>query len=387
MKRILFVDDERNLLAGLARLLRDMRREWDMDFATSAEKALEFLQASDYDAVISDINMPIMDGFDLLRQIRADERTADIPVVILTGNAERSLKRRALDLGATDLLNKPADREELVARIKSVLRLKAYQDRIKLDKDTLEIRVRERTAELERSRIEMIWRLGKAGEFRDSDTGNHVVRVGYYSLELANTLGLDRAFARRLFITAPLHDIGKIGTPDSILLKPGKLTPDEWIIMKQHTLIGAEILKNNMIGSRQSEVLGEIFSSSSGGALPEGGHLTEMSASIALNHHERWDGGGYPSGLIGEEIPVEARITTLADVYDALSSKRPYKKAFPEDEVFSIMREGVGTQFDPEAFAAFERSKAAFREIASELADDVEIQADIGAALEDQEAA
>lgn len=381
MRRVLFVDDERNILDGLARMLRCMRGEWEMDCAESVDQALEFLREADYDAVVSDINMPGRDGFDLLREIRCDERTVDVPVIILTGNAERSLKSEALNLGATDLLNKPVAREDLVARVRSVLRLKAYEDKIKRDRDTFEARVRKRTADLERSRIEMIWRLGKAGEFRDSDTGNHVVRVGYYSLELAKTLGLDSAVATRLFITAPLHDLGKIGIPDHILLKPGKLTPDEWVSMKQHARIGAEILKCNVMGRGRAEVLGGVTLNEA--SLLGGEPLTEMASSIALNHHERWDGGGYPSGLTGDEIPIEARVAMVADVYDALSSKRPYKEAFPESKVLAIMRHGTGTQFDPEVFAAFERSMGVFRQIASDFGDDMEVQGDIRPALEE----
>lgn len=382
-KRVLFVDDEHRVLEGLRRMLRDLRGEWEMSFAASADEAMRLLLKSDYDAVISDVNMPVKDGFDLLRAIRSDEHTRDIPVVILTGNAEQGLKRRALDMGATDLLNKPADREDLIARIENVVRLKRYQDRIKQDKATLELRVRERTAELERSRMELIWRLGKAGEFRDTDTGNHVVRVGYYALELANALGLDPEFGRRLFVTAPLHDLGKIGIPDAILLKPGKLTPAEWDVMKQHTRIGAKILRENVFNEHAAAILGDIL----GADLEQGNPLTEMGASIAMNHHERWDGSGYPAGIEGEEIPIEARITTLADVYDALSSKRPYKEAFPEEKVLHIMRQGVGTQFDPEAFATFERSLDAFRRIGVELADDTAIHSDLRPAVEELEAA
>jgi putative two-component system response regulator len=368
IKRILFIDDEQRILDSLARMLRGMHGEWEMRFVNSVDRALEVMSEWEVDAVVSDVKMPGKDGFDFLRLHRENDRVSDVPVLILTGCGERGMKREALDLGATDLLGKPVDREELVARIKSILRLKAYQDKIKQDRETLEERVSQRTAELERSRVEMIWRLGKAGEFRDTDTGNHVVRVGYYSLELANVLGLGADIARNIFITAPLHDLGKIATPDSILLKPGKLTPQEWSVMKQHTRIGAEILRSNVFGSGRSEVLGDVLFTSES-RIFENDALTEMGASIALNHHEQWSGGGYPNGLKGEEIPIEARIVSLADVFDALCSKRSYKPALAEDEVLSIMRGGVGTQFDPEAFDAFERSLDAFRQIAGEFAD------------------
>ena len=368
MQRILFVDDEMNVLDGLRRALGRRRDEWKLHFASGFIEAIDVLEEFDCDTVVSDVNMPGRDGFDLLAEIRRNPRTKDIPVIILTGADDRGLKRRALDSGATDLLMKPADSEELVARIDSALRLKSYQDTIRDQTKFLEQKVDERTAMLERARIDLVWRLGKAGECRDSDTGNHVIRVGCYASILAKTLGLDDEFAKTIFLASPLHDIGKIGIPDRILLKPGKLDPDEWVVMKQHTLIGAEILRKDIVGnSRQFEVFSDVFPTSkpSEGENP----FVEMAANIAVGHHERWDGTGYPVGLGGDAISVEARITAVADVFDALSSKRPYKNALSEEETLEIMLRGNSTHFDPSVLQAFEEAYTQILQVQSQLAD------------------
>ena len=362
--RILFVDDEEPLLRSLRRILRNKRDVWQLFFESSVDSALDFLARQEVDAIVSDIQMPIRDGFDLLRTIREDSRLSEIPVVILTGNGERGLKNQALNLGASDLLNKPIEAEDLVARITSVLRLKKAQDQLRHQNTNLEALVRERTYALERSRLELIWRLSKAGEYRDNETGHHVVRVGHYCRALADALGLDPDFKEIVYLTAPLHDVGKIGIPDSILLKPGKLDPDEWTAMKRHTEIGAEILlmKSPVEQFAHTRPPSQVVTQTE-----LRNPLVEFAADIALAHHERWDGKGYPKGLSEEQIPLAARLTAIADVYDALGSKRPYKPAFSEEKVLSIMREGRGTQFDPEVFEAFERSLNNFRDIRHQL--------------------
>ncbi|MBW1801254.1 MAG: response regulator [Deltaproteobacteria bacterium] len=366
--KILIVDDEPNILDTLLRTLRSMRNERDISFATSVDEALKILRSSEFDLVISDISMPVKNGFDLLSGIRNTEYTKDIPVLMMTGLNEQGLKSRALDMGATDLLHKPFDREDLIARINSMLHLKKYQDEIKAQNALLEQKVRERTAELETARLELIWRLGKAAEYRDTDTGNHVIRVGYYSKVLAEALGMDRKFNDMIFLTSPLHDIGKIGIPDSILLKPGKLTDDEWAVMKQHCKIGADILRDD-IGKR------EFFMDFRKGVCrgEPGEHsdpFIKMAANIALSHHERWNGKGYPNGLAKQDIPLESRIVSIADVYDSLSSARPYKPAYAEERVLMIMRNDIGSHFDPEIFEHFEKYLDVFIGIRGQYSDD-----------------
>ena len=379
-RKVLFVDDEVRVLDGIRRLLRGERENWEMTFVDGVERALEVLAEEDHDAVVSDYNMPIRNGLDLLKSIRNNPRTEDIPVVILTGNGDPAMKRLALDDGATDLLSKPVEKDDLLARLRSALRLKDYMDEIKQHRNLLEQRVRERTAELEYSRAEVIWRLGKAGEFRDSDTGFHVVRVGLYARTLAEAMGLEPAHSEEIFLSAPLHDIGKIGIPDRILLKPGKLDPAEWEIMKTHATIGGQILRAKPIAQEHSRALSDLVQLDDLGSNP----FAEVGAVIAENHHENWDGSGYPCGRVGDEIPISARITSVADVYDALCSKRPYKAAFPESEVIRLMRQAAGTKFDPDVCEAFEDSLGEFREIRSNFIDEqpTELQGDMKQSLE-----
>lgn len=360
-QRILFVDDESNFLEGLRRMLRKRRKQWDMSFVESVDEALHAIKKREFDAIVSDIQMPVKTGFDLLKTLRANEDTRTMPVVILTGNAEIALKRRALNLGATDLLNKPVNREDLIARLVSVLRLKSYQDELKDQNELLELKVRERTAELSFLHKDIIWRLAKAGELRDEETGNHIVRVAKYSFILARNLGLASNEVEAILLTSPLHDLGKIGIPDSILLKTGKLNSDEWVIMKQHTEIGASILMEkpkgmeifmDLLGSRESERFVNAIDPT-----------RETAATIALTHHEKWDGTGYPRGLKGEDIPIAGRIVAMADVYDALRSERPYKRAFSPEKAFAIIREEAGSHFDPDVFDAFVLSQSEFEAV------------------------
>ncbi len=367
---VLFVDDESSFLDGLRRMLHPYQQEWTMTFVTSVAAALQELSTETIDTVVADLQMPHQGGFDLLQKIMTSRTLYHVPVIIMTGAAERDLKRRALDQGATDLLNKPVDLADLIARIRSALRLKSYQDQIRGQNDLLERKVRERTRALEASRVDLIWRLGRVAEFRDEQTGNHILRVGSYCKVLAEALGMPRDFAETIFLTSPLHDIGKIGIPDGILLQPRKLTPAEWEIMRKHCAIGAEILRQDT-WARTS--MYAVFSADSKDVPSSRRNpFLEMASSIALAHHEWWDGTGYPQGLSGEGIPLEARIVAVADVYDALSSARPYKPAFPEAEVLDIMSKKVGAHFDPSVYEAFLLSLSAFRDILGRLTDHAE---------------
>ncbi|MEW5976218.1 MAG: HD domain-containing phosphohydrolase [Acidobacteriota bacterium] len=367
-KRLLFVDDEPNILRSIERMLHRQTNAWELRFAADAQAALTEVRTAHPDVIVSDVSMPGKDGLQMLQELMSTRDTADIPVIIVTGVQESHIKRRALDLGAADLLSKPLDMDELVARIRSVLRIKSYEDALKMQNQSLEQAVRQRTLELEASRLDILWKLGKAAEYRDDYTGNHVIRVGCVSRRIAEALDRDRAFAETLFLASPLHDIGKIGIPDNILRKPGKLTPAEWEIMKRHCTIGAAIL-------RQDSKLKTVFlrwREAEGLTLTdEPSHpVLEMGSRIALTHHEKWDGTGYPAGLQGETIPIESRIVAVSDTFDALCSNRPYQRPIPETDAVNRIQQLAGRHFDPRVVAAFERALPEIRSIREELADE-----------------
>ena len=348
-KDILFIDDEPNFLSGIKRMLRPQRDEWSLHFANSVDEAIALLKDNTYDTIISDVSMPIKTGLDFLEELKELDTFSTTPVIILTGNAEADLKRRALDLGATDLLNKPCAQEDLIARIQSTLRLKSYRDELANQNEILEIKVRERTLDLELARRDIVWRLAKAGEYRDEETGDHVIRVALCSKALAEEIGLDKETVDIIFLTSPLHDVGKIGIPDAILLKPGKLTDEERAIMESHCTIGAAILQDAPKGMHEFlEIPSEAQESQNRDAL------REMAMEIALSHHEKWDGSGYPNGLAGDDIPLSGQIVAIADVFDALRSERPYKKSFSFEKSMSMMQQGAGKHFAPKVFSAFE---------------------------------
>ena len=370
-KHILLVDDEQPVLDALRRMLRPHRDVWDVTCVTHPKAAWDLLEENHFDAVVSDIKMPGMSGLELLERIHQTERTKDVPVVMLTGLATRELKRQALDLGAADLLNKPVEPEDLVARIRGVLRMKSYQDELRASNELLERRVRGRTVDLFHARLDIIWRLGKAAEHRDDATGNHVIRVGCTSRVIAETMGMERDFVETLFLAAPLHDIGKIGIPDAVLLKRGPLSFEEWAVMKQHCRIGERILREDcrvktaFWNWRGAGVESPDTESDGSRDNP----VLDMGASIALTHHEKWDGTGYPQGLSGEAIPLASCIVALADVFDAMTSKRPYKDPYAEDRALEIIRDGVGTHFAPDVYVAFMDALPEIQSIRERFAD------------------
>ncbi|MFW6114212.1 MAG: HD domain-containing phosphohydrolase [bacterium] len=371
-KRILLVDDEQSVLDALRRMLRPQREVWDVWCVSCPNAAWKLMLHHSFDAMVLDIKMPYMSGLELLQCVQQAEQTWDLPVVMLTDLCTREIKRQALDLGAADLLNKPVAPEDLIARLRSVLRLKSYQDELKSHKQLLEQRVAERTSDLVHARLDIIWRLGKAAEHRDTETGNHVIRVGCMSREIAECLHMDRDFVETLFLAAPLHDIGKIGIPDAILLNPSRLNSEEWNIMKQHCQIGARILREECTAKfafREWRGTQSQFDDQEP-ANP----VLDLGASIALTHHEKWDGSGYPRGLSGDEIPFESRIVAICDVFDAMTSHRPYKNAFTEDQALSILREGRGRHFAPEIHAAFMKSYPAIRSIRERFRDNTNVR-------------
>jgi putative two-component system response regulator len=309
-------------------------------------EACELHRRQRYDLILLDLQMPGMDGFQVMESLKEIEPDGYLPVLVIT--AQPGQKLRALQAGARDFIAKPFELAEVLARVRNLLEVRLLHKQLRASNDELEERVRARTAELRESHLETIVTMSRAAEHKDEETGIHIQRIGYYCRELALGLGMDGAFAEMIFIASPMHDIGKIGIPDHILLKPGALTPEEWKVMKGHASIGAMI-----IGTSKSPYLA-------------------LGAEIALNHHERWDGGGYPNAKSGEAIPPAARIMTICDIYDALRSRRPYKPARTHREAVEIITRGDGrTQpghFAPDISAAFERHHRTFRDIFEEHA-------------------
>ena len=302
------------------------------------------------DIVLLDVVMPNVSGLDILHQLRADNRTKNLPVLILTASTDRETRLVALQRGATDFLAKPVDPSELVPRVRNALVVKAHQDHLQRYAQQLEDEVRQRTSELEFSRREIIECLARAAEYRDGTTGKHIVRVGRYAAAVARQLGLAPDHVDLIEQASQLHDVGKIGIPDDILRKNGKLDFEEFALMKRHCVYGQKILQR--ITDEEFEKI-----QAEGGSAQllknRSSSLVELAARIALTHHEWWDGSGYPSGLAGEEIPIEGRITSIADVYDALSSPRSYKPAFNKEACLAIINERRGSQFEPRIVDAF----------------------------------
>jgi putative two-component system response regulator len=334
---------------------------------TDPKPVLAMIASELPDIVLLDIMMPAVSGLDILRMMQADEDLKHIPVIVLTAADSEEIKMEALELGATDFLNKPVNLPELVLRVRNVLFVKAHQDHLKDYARELAHEVRLRTSELAVSRLELIHCLARTAEFRDNETGRHVARVGRYAEIIARKLNLDERTVELIAHAAPLHDMGKVGVPDSILLKPGKLTPEEYEIMQQHSIHGKRTFEPMTDAEWQlfksHTLLGEDILDA------ESSPLIQMASKIALTHHEKWDGSGYPLGLAGEDIPLPGRITAVADVFDALSSRRPYKPAIPLNRCFEIMAEGRGNHFDPKVVDAFLACREEVVAVRMDLAD------------------
>jgi putative two-component system response regulator len=353
LKTILFVDDDESVLTATRRKLHPFRDDWRLLFAQGGREAIHFLTTDRVDAVVTDVAMPGMSGLELLQHI-VEGQYGFIPVVVVTGMQDKDAKRRALEIGAQDLLSKPVDFEDLVARLRSVLSLKSYHDELSRKNAMLEDLVAARTEELAASRLELVVQLSKAAELRDHETGNHVLRVGMFTRCIASALGMDQQQCDELFLAGTLHDIGKIAVPDSVLRKQGKLQPDERKTIESHCLIGHSILSN-----RESVMSAILPPGMKWGEQPR---ILKVAAEIARSHHEWWNGAGYPEGLKGEDIPISARIVAMADVLDALRSERPYKPSFDWEKAVGHVAEGRGTQFDPAVHDAFLISETKMRE-------------------------
>ena len=348
--KIAVIDDEPTNIKVLCRLL-SLAGYREFVSTTDAREGVELVGRESPDLVLLDLMMPHVSGLDILQKLRAGRATSRIPIVILTASTDHPTKIEALSLGANDFLNKPIDPSELAPRIQNLLSLKLHQDRLKDYSGELEQAVRERTAELEASRRDVIHCLARAAEYRDDDAGHHVLRVGKYARLIAEALGKDRVYLETIEQAAQLHDVGKIGVPDDVLKKPGKLTESEFELIQRHCGFGKRILQRmspdeELAMRRHADVGAQILQTARSPIL-------DMATRIALTHHEWWDGSGYPLGLKGEDIPLEGRITAVADVFDALSTKRCYKEALPIEKCSQIMEEGRETHFDPRVLDAF----------------------------------
>ncbi|WP_235935129.1 HD domain-containing phosphohydrolase [Candidatus Laterigemmans baculatus] len=364
--RILIVDDEPLNIAVVQGYL-EMEGYQCIRSTDFAVDALPMVEQFRPDLILLDIHMPEVNGLEILKALRADSEFSTIPVVILTATSTDETKLEALQCGATDLLSKPVHQGEMLARIRNVLTVKSYQDRLRGYSEELELAVRKRTAELEASRLEVIQCLARAAEFRDDDTGQHIIRVGRYARIIGEELGLSKDFLEVLEPAAQLHDVGKIGVPDAILLKPGKLTPEEYEVMQKHCGFGKKIV--DCLPAREAEIIRNHAELGANILENVRSPILAMAKRIALTHHERWDGTGYPMRLAGSEIPLEGRITAVADVFDALSSKRIYKAEFPLGKCFELLEEGRGTQFDPAVLDAFFARREQIVRVRIELAD------------------
>jgi response regulator RpfG family c-di-GMP phosphodiesterase len=350
LANIMIVDDEEyNILV----VRRHLRQAGYQNFITTTDPTSVMTMLSDCtpDLVLLDVMMPEISGLELLQMMRGDDKFPHIPVIILTASSEAHIKLEALELGATDFLAKPVDASELVLRIRNTLLIKEHQDYLSHYNSELERKVRQRTAELRESQREVINCLGRAGEYHDELTSQHVLRVGRLSGILARQLGFDDNRIEMIELASQLHDIGKIGVSDTILLKPGPINPQEFDLIKRHCDYGAKIIDPEYC---QQENLADEMTGP--GSPFQGGcksPIMKMAAIIANTHHEKWDGSGYPCGLAGEAIPIEGRITAVADVFDALVSKRPYKEAYSVEKAFGILENDRGTHFDPAILDAF----------------------------------
>lgn len=338
--KILIVDDQKTNVQLLKRMLR-AAGYLSITATQDPLEACALHRKHHYDLILLDLQMPGMDGFAVMEDLQRSAPDSYLPVLVITAHPEHKL--RALQAGAKDFVSTPFELAEVLARVHNLLEVRLLHRALQYHNTLLEQRVDERTAELQENYLETILTMTRAAEHKDEDTGAHVQRIAYYSGKLAELMGMDEAFVDCIFVASPMHDIGKIGIHDHVLLKPGGFTPEEWQIMRGHTTMGAKIL-----GNSKSPYL-------------------KMAAEIALNHHERWDGSGYPNGKRGADIPLCARIMNICDIYDALRSERPYKPAYDHTRAMHIITCGDGRvqpqHFEPKILATFQLHHPIFSDI------------------------
>lgn len=326
--KILAIDDEEDNIS-LLMILLESEGFTNVHTTTDSTKLVEMYKSLRPDILLLDLNMPIVDGFDIMDSLKEFEKDSYCPILVMTANKDEESRIKALNKGAKDFLTKPFGKSEALLRINNMLEVRLLYNKMSDENILLESKVKERTRDMIEAQLEIIQRLGRAVEYRDVATGSHVARVSQISLLIAKKIGLSNELCSLLRDASILHDIGKLGIPDSILLKPGRLDEKEWVIMRKHTIFGADMLSGG-----KSELL-------------------KMAQKIAMNHHEKWDGTGYPQHLSGEKIPLEGRICAIADVFDTITSERLYKRAKSTVEAINEIRKANGTAFDPELVEAF----------------------------------
>ncbi len=342
--RILIIDDEALNLKLLEKMLSSQGYR-DLELVNDPREVLARYQSQRPDLILLDINMPHLDGFQVMEELKTLDDSLLPPIIILTAQHGKDFLLRALAGGARDFITKPFDRNELLMRVRNLLDAHLAHQLLHDQNAVLEQRVQERTQELHRTRLQVVQRLGMAAECRDEITGNHILRMSHYSALLARAIGWNEAECDLMLNASPMHDIGKIGIPDAILRKPGTLEPQELAIMQTHPSIGGKLLEG------------------------DDSALMRMAHAIALTHHEKWDGSGYPMGLAGESIPQSGRITAIADVFDALTSARTYKTPWSTEAAIALIEANSGTHFDPDIVAAFLNVLSEIRQIGKRFAD------------------
>ncbi len=326
--KILVVDDLPSNVLLLEKILRSAGYQ-NVSGVTDSRAVAELYRAHKHDLILLDIDMPYYDGFQVMAQLNDIEHESYLPILVLTAQSDQDTRIRALQSGAKDFLGKPFDRTEVLTRIKNILEVRLMHNQLRDQNLLLEEKVMERTWELNETRLEIIRRLGRAAEFRDNETGNHIIRMSKYAQLIAMGAGMSDAEAELILTASPMHDVGKIGIPDSILLKPGPLDAREWQVMQTHVTLGTELLDGH-----HSELL-------------------QTARTIALTHHEKWDGGGYPYRLKGEEIPLYGRVVAVCDVFDALLSERPYKHSWSVEAAVAEITRCRGSHFEPRLVDVF----------------------------------
>ena len=345
-RKVLIVDDESTGRTILSKIIQQVEDDICVDAFDNPLEALNWLDNNHPDLIVTDYRMPDINGVDLIRRIRKKPTSQDIPIMMITVVSEKSVRYDALEAGATAFLTRPIDQIECRTSCRNLLKLHEQQSIIQDRADWLARQVEVATQQIVAREKETLLRLAKAGEYRDEETGYHIVRMAKYSRQIAEALGLSEKECDEIEYAAPMHDIGKIGIHDDVLLKPGKFEQHEWLNMQQHTTIGHAILSNS-----QSRYI-------------------QTGSIIALNHHERFDGTGYPHGIAGKDIPLVARIVSVADVYDALVSPRPYKKAWTVADAQDYLEKHAGSQFDPVCVEAFFERIDAINSIDENFSDD-----------------